>query len=104
MQSSLEYHQGILKYMSKTINVIHGRTELVKLYNYLVTLIYSLITGSSKIIRLREENSETSEILKGKNSGNGASVPVKGINNLGNTCFFNAVMQVRWKAHIVFTL
>ncbi|XP_075001647.1 ubiquitin carboxyl-terminal hydrolase 45 isoform X2 [Calonectris borealis] len=49
--------------------------------------------SSSKIIRLREENSETSEILKGKSSGNGASVPVKGINNLGNTCFFNAVMQ-----------
>uniref|UniRef100_A0A8C3KF91 Ubiquitin carboxyl-terminal hydrolase n=1 Tax=Calidris pygmaea TaxID=425635 RepID=A0A8C3KF91_9CHAR len=49
--------------------------------------------SSSKIIRLREENSETSEILKGKSSANGASVPVKGINNLGNTCFFNAVMQ-----------
>ncbi|XP_009273693.1 PREDICTED: ubiquitin carboxyl-terminal hydrolase 45 isoform X3 [Aptenodytes forsteri] len=57
--------------------------------------------SSSKIIRLREENSETSEILKGRSSGNGASVPVKGINNLGNTCFFNAVMQNLAQTHIL---
>ncbi|XP_061225850.1 ubiquitin carboxyl-terminal hydrolase 45 isoform X3 [Lathamus discolor] len=57
--------------------------------------------SSSKIIRLREENSETSEILKGKGSGNGASVPVKGINNLGNTCFFNAVMQNLAQTHVL---
>ncbi|KFZ54192.1 Ubiquitin carboxyl-terminal hydrolase 45, partial [Podiceps cristatus] len=57
--------------------------------------------SSSKIIRLREENSETSEILKGKSPGNGASVPVKGINNLGNTCFFNAVMQNLAQTHVL---
>ncbi|XP_074902761.1 ubiquitin carboxyl-terminal hydrolase 45 [Buteo buteo] len=57
--------------------------------------------SSSKIIRLREENSETSEIPKGKSSGNGASVPVKGINNLGNTCFFNAVMQNLAQTHVL---
>ncbi|NXU59663.1 UBP45 hydrolase, partial [Turnix velox] len=57
--------------------------------------------SSSKIIRLREDNNETSDILKGKSSGNGASVPVKGINNLGNTCFFNAVMQNLAQTHIL---
>ncbi|NXM70053.1 UBP45 hydrolase, partial [Serilophus lunatus] len=57
--------------------------------------------SSSKIIRVREENSETSEILKGKSPGNGASIPVKGINNLGNTCFFNAVMQNLAQTHVL---
>ncbi|NXN10656.1 UBP45 hydrolase, partial [Indicator maculatus] len=57
--------------------------------------------SSSKIIRLHEENTEPSEILKGKSSGSGASVPVKGINNLGNTCFFNAVMQNLAQTHVL---
>ncbi|XP_054249136.1 ubiquitin carboxyl-terminal hydrolase 45 [Indicator indicator] len=57
--------------------------------------------SSSKIIHLCEENTEPSEILKGKSSGSGASVPVKGINNLGNTCFFNAVMQNLAQTHVL---
>ncbi|ETE74082.1 Ubiquitin carboxyl-terminal hydrolase 45, partial [Ophiophagus hannah] len=51
-------------------------------------------SSSSKIIWLHEENNETNDILRGKGlSSSWASVSVKGINNLGNTCFFNAVMQ-----------
>nr|XP_034965225.1 ubiquitin carboxyl-terminal hydrolase 45 isoform X2 [Zootoca vivipara] len=59
-------------------------------------------SSSSKIIWLHEENNEASDILKGKGiSSSWASVPVKGINNLGNTCFFNAVMQNMAQTHLL---
>ncbi|XP_053237503.1 ubiquitin carboxyl-terminal hydrolase 45 [Podarcis raffonei] len=59
-------------------------------------------SSSSKIIWLHGENNEASDILKGKGiSSSWASVPVKGINNLGNTCFFNAVMQNMAQTHLL---
>ncbi|KAM4771041.1 ubiquitin carboxyl-terminal hydrolase 45 [Rhinophrynus dorsalis] len=53
--------------------------------------------SSSKVIRLQVEKSDVPDIQQGKST----SVPVKGINNLGNTCFFNAVMQNLAQTHML---
>ncbi|XP_049902502.1 ubiquitin carboxyl-terminal hydrolase 45 isoform X1 [Epinephelus moara] len=61
--------------------------------------------ASPKIIKLQEEPSDYADPPKGKSPAiNSTLVPVKGINNLGNTCFFNAVMQNLSQTHMLIDL
>lgn len=61
--------------------------------------------SSPKIIKLREEPSDYTDPPRGKSPAiNSTLVPVKGINNLGNTCFFNAVMQNLSQTHMLIDL
>uniref|UniRef100_A0A3B4XCW2 Ubiquitin carboxyl-terminal hydrolase n=1 Tax=Seriola lalandi dorsalis TaxID=1841481 RepID=A0A3B4XCW2_SERLL len=62
-------------------------------------------SASPKIIKLREDPSDYSEPPRGKSPViNSTLVPVKGISNLGNTCFFNAVMQNLSQTHMLIEL
>ncbi|XP_064412337.1 ubiquitin carboxyl-terminal hydrolase 45 isoform X1 [Latimeria chalumnae] len=70
-----------------------NKKAVVQMVDFLQKHATKTGAGSSKIIKVREENIDGCESLKGKSLVNSTSVPVKGINNLGNTCFFNAVMQ-----------
>nr|XP_033793931.1 ubiquitin carboxyl-terminal hydrolase 45 isoform X7 [Geotrypetes seraphini] len=71
-----------------------NKKSLTQMVDFLQKHASRAETGSSsKVIRLCEEDPETCGISKTKSLVNNTSVPVKGISNLGNTCFFNAVIQ-----------